>query len=87
MYSERTLRRKAAKIGYGINKGYQHWLDKGYPIFCDCNGEKSIGYQVIDYSTGFAVWGSYDRMLDHLWSLGDVEQFLKEQYEKHGLDF
>lgn len=83
----RKLRKKAAKVGYGINKGFQHWLSEGYPIFRDCYGDRSIGYNVIDWSTGFNVWGSYNNMMDHLWNLDDVEEFIKGEYERLGLSF
>ena len=82
MLSERTLRDRAHKIGYHVTKGFTHF---GKHVFYDNYGERSTGYMVMDLSTGFYAWGSYNSNFDYLWELEDVEDFLKEQYEALGL--
>ena len=81
-YSEQTIYRKARDIGYSVNKGKVHFLSKEYPVFSD-----DIGYNVKKNSTGFNVWGCYNEVLDHLWNLEDVENFLKSEYDMLGLNY
>ncbi len=81
-YSESTLRKRAYKIGYQVQKGFMHF---GKSVFYDQNGERSSGYMVKELQYGFYVWGGYDSNFDFLWSIEDVEDFLKEQYESLGL--
>jgi hypothetical protein len=82
MYSISTLRRRAYEIGYQVKKGFQHY---GMYVYHDQYGDRYPGYMVIDLQTGFPVWGSYDSNFDFLWSIEDVDDFLKEQYEAQGL--
>ena len=83
MYTEKTLRNKAYKAGYRINKGFQHQLTRSYPVAPG----RWVGYNVEDLTTGRMVWDCYDEVRDHLWSLEDVEEFLREVYEEAGLPF
>lgn len=53
----------------------------------DCNGAAYTGYNVEDLSTGFYVWGCYDANYDHLWTLEDVEKFIKGEYEKAEIEY
>ena len=64
-----------------MSKGFQHYLYNG-AVVRDCNGAAYTGYIVEDLSTGFFVWGCYDANYDHLWTLEDVEEFIKGEYEK-----
>ncbi len=80
--SERTLRRRAKAINYSIHKGLQHW---GNSVLRDREGKGRIGYMVMNLETGFYVWGCYDSNLDFLWTLADVENFLKEKYQELGI--
>jgi len=80
--NERNIYKKAQAIGFSVHKGKVHLLDKGYPIFSD-----EVGYTVTDNSLNVNVWGSYNGLLDHLWSLEDVEEFLKSEYSKRELIF
>lgn len=82
MLSEKTIYKKARAIGYSVNKGKVHFLSKEYPVFCD-----DVGYNVRDDSLGCFVWGCYNEVLDHLWDLEDVENFLKSEYDMLGLKF
>ncbi|WP_155829715.1 hypothetical protein [Butyrivibrio sp. AC2005] len=77
-----TLRKKAHAIGYTLNKGCIHYLSKDYPVY-----SKDIGYNVINESTGTMVWGCYNEAFDHLWTLSEVERFIKEQYIELGLEY
>ena len=65
----------------GSRNSFQHYLYNG-TVARDCNGVAYTGYIVEDLSTGFLVWGCYDAKYDHLWTLEDVEEFIKGEYEK-----
>lgn len=80
-YSLKTIRNKAYEAGYKVSKGFQHYLYNG-TVVRDCNGVAYTGYIVEDLSTGFLVWGCYDANYDHLWTLEDVEEFIKGEYDK-----
>lgn len=83
-YCERTLRRKANKVGYTIDKGFVHCLRvEGCPV----HPYREVGYQVIDDATGFAVWDSFNNYYDHQWTLSEVERFLRDVYKSVGLAF
>lgn len=85
-YSLRTIRNKAYEAGYKVSKGFQHYLYNG-AVVRDCNGVAYTGYIVEDLSTGFLVWDCYDSNCDHLWTLEDVEEFIKGEYEKAGITY
>ena len=51
------------------------------------NGERLTGFDVTDMATGYSVWGCYDANRDHLWTIDDVEEFLKIVYEKVGMKY
>lgn len=82
MYSENTLRRRAHKIGYQVQKGFMHF---GPYVFHNSYGTRYSGYMVKDLQAGINVYGSYNSTFDFLWDIEDVESFLKEQYEALGL--
>lgn len=82
MYSESTIRKKASKIGYSIHKGCIHFLSSNYPVYSN-----DVGYNVVNDTTGFTVWGCYNNIFDHLWSLEDVEDFIKSEYSHLGLEY
>ncbi len=81
-YSEGTIYKKARDVGYLVNKGKAHYMSREYPVYSN-----DVGYNVIDSQTGFTVWGCYNEVFDHLWSLEDVENFLKEQYDSLGMKY
>lgn len=81
-YSEKTIYKKANEIGYSVHKGKVHFLNTNYPVFSD-----DVGYNVINNSLGIMVWGCYNNVLDHLWGLQDVEDFLKSEYSEMNLDY
>lgn len=81
-YCESTLRRRAYKIGYQVKKGFQHL---GRNVYHDQYGDRYSGYMVRDLHTGFYEWDGYNSNFDFLWTLEDVENFLREQYEALGL--
>lgn len=83
MMRECTLRRKAKNAGYRISKGFQHQMTGNYPVAPD----REVGYNVEDLTIGCLVWGCYNEIRDHLWTLEDVEEFLREVYEDNGLTF
>ena len=75
MYSLTTLRKRAYKAGYRIEKGFQHYMYND-AVCRDCNGDGYIGYNVWDLSNNQLVWesGCYDGNYDHLCVLEDVEE-------------
>lgn len=81
MYSITTIRQKAYKIGYQVKKGFQHI---GRSVFYDSTGERHVGYTVSDIYTGLCA-GGISGDFDNLWSLDDVVDFLKDEYESCGM--
>lgn len=79
---EKTLRRKAHKIGYSIVKGLRHYMYNW--VVAD---PREVGFMVRDDRTGFYEWGCYNELYSHLWDIQDVEDFLKSEYERLGLQF
>lgn len=82
-YSLRTIRNKGLRVGYKIHKGFMHYMYNG-AVVRDCTGMAYTGYVVEDLTTGFLVWGCYNQNFDYLWTLEDVEEFLKNVYEENG---
>ena len=81
---EKSLRRKAKSIGYTIHKGFVHVICvEGCPV----HPNREVGYEVIDDTTGFVVWDSFNNYYDHQWTLEDVENFLRKKYEEAELVF
>lgn len=80
---EKTIYRKARKIGYSVSKGKVHFLNGRNSIVCS----DEIGYNVIDNELNCLVWGCYNSLFDHQWNLSDVVDFLKKEYESLGLKF
>lgn len=81
---EKSIYKKAAEVGYKVSKGFVHYLYNG-SVMSDALGNRKTGYDVTDMTTGFSVWGSYNETFDHLWSLKDVENFIRSVYETNGL--
>lgn len=82
MYSEKTLRKRAYRIGYQVEKGYSRNL---WELYRDKSGRAVKGYHIKSLYTGDVVIGMYQKEYDHSASLEDVEAFLEEQYESRGL--
>lgn len=83
-YSEATLRRRAKRLGYVLSKGFLR-LANG-PIFYDCNNNRYTGYTIMDYQTRFVIYG-YNGSFINILDLTDVEDILKEEYEKYGMQW
>lgn len=84
-YSLETIRKKAYKIGYRVNKGFRRYHNGG--LWRDWNGVPRTGYNVVDLSQNILVWDCYDSNYDHLWTLEDVEEFIKGEYEKAEIEY
>ena len=82
--TEKTLRRKAKKIGYSIHKGFQHYMSEPK---CPVVYGRPTGYMVTDDSTGEYMWGSYDCFYDYQLDLNIIEKCLRREYDKLGLKF
>lgn len=85
MLSEYAIKSRARKAGYSVSKGFVHYLSGG--TFRRYNGERDTGYNVKDLSTGSLVWGCYNNVYDHQWSLEDVDEFIRSVYEANGLAY
>ena len=85
-YSLKTIRKKALYAGYRVEKGFQHYLYNS-SVRTNWNGERFTGFNVWDLSTGMLIWGCYDNNYDHLWTLEDVEKFIKSVYKKAELEY
>ena len=84
IYSEKTLRKRAKAIGYSIHKGLQHEMCvKGCPVAYG----RTVGYMVMDDSTGYYIWGSYDNVYDYRLDLVTIHECLNREYKKLGLVF
>lgn len=85
-YCERTLRRKAERIGYRLEKGYQKYFGGEWGFFTDSQGNKITGYSLYN-PEGIDVNAPYSSTAchDHQMTLDEVETYLKEAYEEMGL--
>ena len=83
MISEKSMRRRANRLGYKVEKGYQRYLMDGYPIVRNAAGEHFTGYNIIDLHTNFIVWPSTNGVCDHLLTLEDVAEFLQSVDQEH----
>lgn len=52
-YSLSTLRRKAHEADYSFQKGYQRYNHDGWGYVRAGDGERIVGYQILDYRTNF----------------------------------
>ena len=81
--TEDTLRNRAKRIGVQIEKGFQH--DEDGNTIKTATG-RLTGFQVKNLEDGSYVWGSkIEGGADHLWTLDEVENFLRSIYEERGL--
>ena len=85
MYNKKTIYKKARKAGYNVSKGFVHYLSGG--IYTYANGDRDVGYNVFDTANDTLVWGCYDTVCDHLWTLEDVDSFIRSVYEANGLAY
>ena len=74
--SEKTLRRRADRLGYKVEKGCQRYHNGGAVVQNYC-GERFTGYNVIDLRLGCLAWDCYNEICDHLFTLEDVAEFLE----------
>ena len=68
--SERFIYNKAKRIGYVVDK---RTMPDG------------ISYNVKDLKSDCLVDGCYTSMRDHVWTLEEVERFIKFEYELAGM--
>ena len=83
-YSERTLRRRAEAIGLRVEKGYQHYMNVSWGYVKDEYMEKVVGYQLFDLEQRIYLWGGYNDVKTHCYSLAELEEVLMEKYEALG---
>ena len=63
-YSLSTLRRKANEAGYSFQKGYQRYNHDGWGYVRTWDGERIVGYQILDHRTNFLVHKSLSSSLE-----------------------
>ena len=74
---ENKLRKLADSKGYKLCKGYVGYMNQGWGLYHDENGNKEVGYSLIDLSANTFVWGCYNEIFYNLWNIDEVEEFLK----------
>lgn len=74
MYSEKTLRRRASKLGYQVVKGRRNYVS-------DHNG-----FMILNPILNCVVCGA-DYGMTFCMDVDDVEDFLKDEYESLGLNW
>lgn len=85
-YTLATIKKRAFGVGYRVEKGFQHYLYNG-AFVTDYRGNRYRGYKVMNLSNGLYEWGSYNDLFDYLWTLEDVEKFLKSVYKAARLEY
>lgn len=87
LYSLSTLKRKANEAGYSFQKGYQRWMHDGWGYCTNANGDRIIGYQILDNRTGFLVHPSCNELHDHALDLEEARELLQELCAERGVQF
>ena len=85
-YTLATIKKRAFGVGYRVEKGFQHYLYNG-SVVTDYRGNRYRFYRVMNLSNGLYEWGSYNDLFDYLWTLEDVEKFLKSVYKAARLEY
>lgn len=73
-----TWKKKAREAGYSLQRGYQRYLHKGWGYVKDPDGNRRIGYQVMDTKTGLLLSLSYTDLFDHALSEKEAIALLRE---------
>lgn len=87
LYSLSTLKRKASKAGYSFQKGYQRWNHEGWGYVTDDNGDRIVGYQILDVCTGYFVYPSTNDLHDHALDLEEAVKLLQKLCAERGINF
>lgn len=86
-YSLSTLRKKANEAGYSFQKGYQRYNHDGWGYVHTLDGERIVGYQILDYHTNLLVYPSNNEIHDHAMELDEAVALLKELCAERGVAF
>lgn len=73
-----TLRRKAAKAGYTLSKGYRRYNNRKWGYVRDTRGNKIIGYMLFNNETGCYVWQSYTELFEYYLSFEQIVSLMRE---------
>ena len=84
-YSLSTLKKKANEAGYSFQKGYQRYNHAGWGYVRSQNGERIVGYQILDNQTNFLVGPSYNDIHDHAMGADEAVSLLKELCATRGV--
>ena len=89
-YTESTLRNRAEKLGYKVEKGYQKLAGNEYGFLTDGSGNKITGYDLLKTvgSCEMPVDGIFESGdVTHSLSLDELEEKLKGLYNEQGLEW
>lgn len=86
-YSLSTLRRKAHEAGYSFQKGYRRYNHDGWGYVRACDGERIVGYQILDYRTNLLVYPSCNDIHDHAMGFDEAALLLKKLCAERGVAF
>ena len=86
-YSLSTLRKKANEAGYSFQKGYQRYNHDGWGYVHTLDGERIVGYQVLDYRSNCLVYPSNNDIHDHAMGLDKSVALLKDLCAERGVTF
>ena len=86
-YSLSTLRRKAHEAGYSFQKGYQRYWYNDWGYVRTRNGERIIGYQILDYRSGSLSHASIQDGHNYAMELNEATALLKELCAERGVAF
>lgn len=89
-YAESTLRRRAEKLGYKVEKGYQKLAGNEYGFLTDGSGNKITGYDLLETvgTCEIPVDGIFKHGdVTHSLSLDELEEKLKGLYQEQGLEW
>ena len=75
--SLRTIQKKANEHGFSFQKGYQRYIYDGWGFVKDEEGNKIVGYQILDNTTGIPVGSLYNRLWDHELDFEEAIDLLK----------
>lgn len=77
MLSLSTIRRRAERVGYYVEKGFVRFQGK---VHYNLEGERETGFMVKDLHYNIYV-GGFNDPWSYTWDLEDVVELLKNEYE------
>lgn len=81
-YAISTLKKKAREHGYSLQCGYQRYFHPGWGYVRDYLGNRTRGYQILDYCAGYVICGTgylHDYSLTEEEAVSRLRELLKEK--------